>query len=292
MTTVIDRAGFEVWFTIGRATCPTKLLNGLSQLSNNPPYVPEQRTKLDALQFALTDACREASHDPVSFVVRPLADRQGRHVWRETKGVDRNDLVSCFTIRVPDDTTLDAEGELPPSSDSLQKIQILFDEYLRTLSSRAVKTIMVKEILRLCGTKIDGKDAYFLPPESIDEWRKVVNVCRNATVTHDCKFYEQKYELNGSALEAVQVSIEDEITESVDDILEELTKGKFTDRVAKNRLHKLQDLTTKMQRYEALFDAGLEACQYKIKEVLNAMNLSAASEESTDVFDDVFDVAT
>jgi hypothetical protein len=53
-------------------------------------------------------------------------------------------------------------------------------------------------------------------------------------------------------------------------------------------------MTAKMQRYESMFGAGLKTCQYKLNEVLNAMNLSQAVDTSSafdSVVDDVLDVA-
>jgi hypothetical protein len=200
-----------------------------------------------------------------------------------------------FTIKVPDDTDiLVPEGDHIPSPIGTHNIQQTYEKYQKTISSRAVRTILVKEIMRLGGVKIDGKDAYFLPPAEKDEWDKVVGVALSAAEFDDSKFYSSKYELDGSALDAVQVSIEEEITSGVDSILDELAEGQFTDRVQANRLKTLKKMTAKMQRYESMFGAGLKTCQYKLNEVLNAMNLSQAVDTSSafdSVVDDVLDVA-
>ena len=286
MSTVITQAGYEVWFQCGRAAYPAPLLDGLKDISNEPPYVPESRTKLESLQLALSDFARANAKGNLGLVVRPLANRAGRHVWKEIKNEDKNDLTSAFTVKVPDGDRLIPEGDYPPTPEALDRIQDDYDVYMTTLGAKAVKTILVKEIQRLGGVRIDGKDAYFLPPESIDQWNLVVDVVRSVTVHHDAKFYEQKYELNGSALEAVQVAVEDEVTTAVDSILEELSHGQFTDRVANNRLDKLAALSEKMKRYENLFNAGLQACNYKMNEVINAMSQSIAAAD-----DDVFDTA-
>jgi len=291
---VIDKAGYELWFSCSRATDPDRLLNGLSQLSSQPPYVPEQRSSLECLQLALTDVCQYLTKPPIHYLVRPLAGRSGRHVFREVRGADQNSHDSMFTIRVPEDgDDLVAEGPHCPGDGAMNKIQSTYHSYQKSIGARAVKTIMVKEVLRLGGIKIDGKDAYFIPPDVKDDWEKIVQVALNAAEFNDSKFYDSKYELNGTALDAVQLSVEEEIVAGVDNILSELSQGQFTDRVQANRLKTLKKMTAKMQRYESLFGAGLQTCQYKLKEVLNAMNLSQAVETSSafdDVLDDVLDV--
>lgn len=286
---VINKAGYEVWFTCSRATDPTKLISGLSYLSSTPPYVPEKRSKLESLQFALVDVCKFMTKAPVHYMVRPLAGREGRHVFQEIRSADKNSVTPMFTIKVPDETDmLVPEGDHIPSPVGTQNIQQTYEKYQKTISSRAVRTILVKEIMRLGGVKIDGKDAYFLPPAEKDEWDKVVNVALSSAEFDDSKFYSSKYELDGSALDAVQVSIEEEITSGVDSILAELAQGQFTDRVQANRLKTLKAMTAKMQRYESMFGAGLKTCQYKLNEVLNAMNLSQAVDTSS-AFDSVVD---
>lgn len=291
MTTVINKAGSEVWFNPGRAADPQSLINGLSSLSSSPPYVPEKRSKLESLQLSLTDICREKSDDTYVYVVRTLSGRSGRHVFLEVRGVDENTMLPMFVIHTPSENTLSPEGPHVPSDDTLSSIQSKYQHYLDTLGHKAVKTILVKEVRRLGGVKIDGKDAYFLPPEAMDQWRLVTNVVRSATVSQDAVFYEQEYKLDGSALEAVQVSVEEEIITETEKMLAELAQGEYTDRVAKNRLEKLQGLASKMQRYETLFDAGLSACQSKISDVLQAMSMGVAADQD-DVFDDALDLAT
>lgn len=292
---IINKSGYEVWFTCSRATDPDDLTRGLASLSSQAPYVPEQRSKLESLGLALTDVCRFLTKPPIHYLVRPLAGRSGRHVFRETRGADRNQHEPLFAIHVPDESDiLVAEGDQIPGPVAMQKIQATYESYQKTIGASAVKTILVKEIMRLGGVKIDGKDAYFLPPAEKVEWDKIVNVALNAAEFSDSKFYESKYQLDGTALDAVQVSIEEEITSGVDSILDELAKGQFTDRVQANRLKTLKKMTAKMQRYESLFGAGLKSCQYKINEVLNAMNLSQAVDTSSafdSVVDDVLDIA-
>lgn len=286
MTTTIDRAGYEVWFKAGRAADPKRLLSELSKVSDAPPYVPESRTKLEGLSLALSDCYQSNLHGDVSYVVRPLASRQGREVWLELKGDSGNTLKSEFYIRVPDSDTLIPEGSNKPDPHQHSRIQDLYNMYMETIGSKAVKTILVKEIQRLGGVRIDGKDAYFLPPESYPEWSKVADAAIYANVSNDIRFYSQKYELNGSALDAVKIAIEEEITGSVDSILDELSRGQFTDRVTSNRLESLSLLAKKMKRYENLFNEGLQACSYKIKDVVAAMTMTTAATD-----DDVFDTA-
>ena len=292
---VIDKAGYEVWFCCSRATNPDKLLNGLSALSSRPPHVPDERSKLECLQMALTDVCQFLTKPPIHYLVRPLAGRSGRHVFRELRSSSVNSLESMFTVRVPDnDDSLKSEGPHCPSTEGMDKIEEKYRSYQKSIGARAVKSIMGKEAIRLGGVKIDGKDAFFLPPDQKKEWDDVVAVARLAAEFDDSKFYDSKYELNGTALDAVQLSVEEEIVSSVDSILGELSEGQFTDRKQKNRLRTLKELTSKMQKYESLFGAGLQNCQYKLNEVLSAMSLSQAVETSSDfddVLDDVLDVS-
>ena len=291
MSTVISQAGFEVWFKPGRAADPTSLINGLSNISSSPPYVPEKRSKLESLQLSLTDVMREKSHDPYIYVVRTLAGRSGRHVFLEIRGAEENEMKSRFVVHTPQDNTLIPEGEYLPKEQTLAEIQGKYEHYLDTLGHKAVKTILVKEIYRLGGIKIDGKDAYFLPPEKMDQWRLITNVVRSATVSQDAVFYEQEYRMDGSALEAVQVSVEEEIVTETEKMLAELAQGEYTDRVAKNRLEKLKSLASKMERYEKLFNSGLTTCQERIGDVLQAMSLGTAAEDSQDVFDEALNLA-
>ena len=278
MSTTITQAGFEVWFTPGRETLPDQLVSGLRSISLKPPYVPEKRSMLESLQFALTDVAKMVSTDDATYVVRPLKQRDGRHVWLERKGQDKNTLESRFVVKIPEDgkDELRYSGVIAPNSDTQLYIREKFEAYQETLGAKAVKVILFKEVMRLGGVKIDGKDAYFLPPESIDEWRKIEQVVRNATISHDVKWYEQEYKLTGVALDAVKCSVEDEIVSEVDGILSELKEGQLSDRVQENRLATLKELASKMQRYESLFNQGLNSCQHRIKEVLNAMKASTA----------------
>lgn len=291
MSTIISQAGFEVWFKPGRAADPTSLIQGLSNVSSTPPYVPEKRSKLESLQLALTDVCRDKSHDAFVYVVRTLSGRSGRHVFLEVRGTEENEMHPMFVIHTPEGDTLIPEGPHTPTEETLSSIQQRYDHYLDTLGHKAVKTILVKEIYRLGGIKIDGKDAYFLPPEKMDQWRLITNVVRSATVSQDAVFYEQEYRMDGSALEAVQVSVEEEIVTETEKMLSELAQGEYTDRVAKNRLEKLKSLASKMERYEKLFNSGLTTCQERIGDVLQAMSLGTAAEESQDVFDEALDLA-
>lgn len=288
MTFEIEQAGYEVWFTIGRRIDPVTLMSALESITGEKRYVPEKRSKLDSLQCTLSDHCKANSHGGSQYFVRCLSRQSGREVYREVKGLEENDITPLFTAKC-DDHNVSLSG---PYQWDVSTIQDGYSKYRESLGPKQVNSILERELLRLNGTRIEGKRAWFLPPESFAQWSEIRDAVKSCTDTDDSTFYEQEYKLTGSALEAVQVSITDEIVGTVDSILNEMSAGQFTDRVATNRLNTLDDIHDKMVRYEELFKTGLDSCRHKISEVLQAMSFGSAVEMSDETADELFDIAT
>lgn len=287
MSAVITEAGFEVWYTIGRQVDPTLLVESLAKITGEKRYVPEKRSKLDSLQSTLSDLCKANSRGTEQYFVRCLSRQSGREVYREIKGLEENEVTPMFTAKA-DDQLVTLAG---PRQWDVALVQSGYDRYRETLGPKQVNAILDREIARLSGTRIEGKRAWFLPPENINQWLMIVAAVKDATVTHDSCFYEQEYKLTGSALEAVQKSVTLEIEGTVDSILEEMAQGQFTDRVASNRLTTLSEVHDKMVRYEQLFRSGLDSCRHKMDTVIQAMSYGVAVEESSSEVDSLFDVA-
>jgi len=288
MSAVITEAGFEVWFTIGRQVDPTMLIESLAAITGEKRYVPEKRSKLDSLQSTLSDHCKAHSRGVEQYFVRCLSRQSGREVYREVKGLEENEVTPMFTAKA-DDHLVTLAG---PFQWDATAIQTGYDQYRKSLGPKQVNGILERELARLSATRIEGKRAWFLPPESINQWLMIVDAVKGATLTFDTCFYEQEYKLTGSALEAVQKSVTSEIEGTVDSILAEMSEGQFTDRVACNRLETLSSTHDKMVRYEQLFQSGLDSCRHKMDSVLQALSFGSAVEETTSQMDDLFDVAS
>tara|TARA_R110000851_G_scaffold96452_3_gene209324 strand:+ start:728 stop:1594 length:867 start_codon:yes stop_codon:yes gene_type:complete len=286
MSFEITEAGYEVWFTIGRQVDPVRLLAELERITGEKRYVPEKRSKLDSLQCTLSDHCKEKSSGVDQYFVRCLSKQQGREIYREVKGIEENEITPLFTAKA-DDHFITLSGE---QQWDRQSIQGGYDQYRESLGPKQVNTILERELSRINGTRIEGKRAWFLPPENFGRWMEIVKAVQSSTNSNDSCFYEQEYKLTGSALEAVQTSVTDEIIGTVDGILLELSEGQFTDRVAHNRLTTLDEIHDKMIRYEELFKTGLDSCRHKMSEVVQAMTFSTAVDTSDEAADELFDV--
>lgn len=288
MSTEITEAGFEVWFTVGRQVDPDKLVDSLESITGEKRYVPEKRSKLDSLQSTLSDHCKANSRGTEQYFVRCLSRQAGREVYRERKGLEENEVTPMFTAKA-DDHIVTLAGPYQWDANSIQQG---YDEYRASLGPKQVNGILERELARLNASRIEGKRAWFLPPEHINQWLMIVAAVKEATITHDTCFYEQEYKLTGSALEAVQKSVTSEIENTVDCILDEMAGGQFTDRVACNRLETLSNIHDKMIRYEELFRSGLDSCRHKMDVVLQALSYGKEAEQSSVEIESMFDVAS
>jgi len=287
MTYEITEAGYEVWFNTGRQVDPVLLLSALKLIDGENRHVPEKRSKLDSLQSTLSDHCKANSRGSDQYFVRCLSRQSGREVYREVKGLEENEITPMFVAKA-DDYGVTLSG---PYQWDRQSIQDGYTRYRKTLGPKQVNAILERELAKLSASRIEGKRAWFIPPESYDKWMLIVSAVKESTLTQDSDFYEQEYKLQGSALEAVQTSVTNEIIGTVDDVLAEMSEGQFTDRQACNRLDKLNSIHDKMVRYESLFKTGLDSCRHKIDEVMQALSFGGSAEQDTEV-DELFDVAS
>ena len=286
-----ESAGSEVWFRCAKRVNPYDLEMRLNEIDGKERRIPKQRSQMESLQCAMSELCKllnkSYSRPGQNYLVRCLSGQHGRELFLEDKGVDHNQLRSVVVVKVVNEgkdlAFYRADGTDADTDDLQAHLQQMlcaeYDSYRETIGPKIVNALIECKIQEMYGLKITGKRSWFIDKKYLETWNQLSNAVRDASVDLSL-FFHQEYKLEGEALVAVQISIEEEVDHQVEQIMLDVKSIDFTDRMLDHRVALMERMRDKIERYEELFNAGLDHCRAKVKELVDVIEVCSAADNS------------
>ena len=281
----LDVSGAVLWCNIGKRTNRVMFADRVTSLGF-AGVEPQRRTPYAALGHALRLTFRNRR----DIVIRPLENNVGYDVKEEVRTESGNRLTTEYLAHAP----CDDNGHrvlITPDDYTASLVKANFAVALGECGPDAVTGSLVKIVHLTGGTRLrDRGGVYWIPGESLYQWRNLRQVARESCVegTSEVSLVTTSYDIDTA--DAIVRGLTEEIESSTSELTAELNMegdDALGERALQNRLDALQASRLKVSRYETIFNRGLSELHEKLEKLKKSEAFTVlvqASQEPEGVF--------
>jgi len=242
-------------------------------------FAPCKRTATQGLKDALED-----THRGAVFLIPALKNNDGYEVRQVVPITDTENRVDrLFSV------TIDANNAMtfyPGAPANIQAIVDSFNEHRGLVRTAEVTACLVHLIKHLGGTHFPvGRGAYFIPPATLETWRKIAAVVESASFKNPSQVHLAKLVIDPDSIKAIIAGLTGEIEQRLNEIEGEIKSGKLKKKALIARQGEALALEEKIKEYEALLGIGLESLRSSVdrteESIMRATILASAARETS-----------